>query len=143
MEFIIEGKLDQVILPNISFPAKRADGLWNRSCFEVFIAKGSSPGYFEFNMAPNSDWNLYLFSDYRSGMIAAETLAPSTLIKRSAQTFCLTTEFSLPGTFLEGPLLCGLSAVIEHFDGNCSYFALKHAREKPDFHARESFIIQI
>ena len=46
----------------------RQDNLWQKSCFECFIAKdtqANSP-YLEVNLATNGEFNLYYFDSYRS-----------------------------------------------------------------------------
>jgi hypothetical protein len=37
----------------------------------------------------------------------------------------------------------GLSAVIEERDGMLSYWALRHAPGKPDFHRRDGFALEL
>ncbi|MND06273.1 hypothetical protein D3C83_275510 [compost metagenome] len=40
-------------------------------------------------------------------------------------------------------LLVGLAAVIEAADGALSYWALRHAPAKPDFHHRDAFALAL
>ena len=47
---------------------RRADNLWLSTCFELFLAGESQPGYTEFNVSPSGAWNCYRFDDYRHGM---------------------------------------------------------------------------
>jgi hypothetical protein len=43
-----------------------------------------------------------------------------------------------------GPALrIGLAAILEDLDGSLSYWALAHAPGRPDFHRRESFVLQL
>ncbi|HXO16400.1 MAG TPA: hypothetical protein VN835_08655, partial [Steroidobacteraceae bacterium] len=49
----------------------RADGLWQHTCFEAFIAAPGVAGYYEFNFSPTLDWAAYQFTDYRNGMAPA------------------------------------------------------------------------
>ena len=56
--------------------AQRQDNLWRHTCFEVFLGRPGAKGYWELNIAPNGDWNLYQFSDYRSGGIAEPLAEP-------------------------------------------------------------------
>jgi hypothetical protein len=41
------------------------------------------------------------------------------------------------------PWVVGLSAVVEEQDGRRSYFALAHAGERPDFHARAAWTAEV
>jgi hypothetical protein len=50
-----------------------ADGLWEHTCFEAFIAVPGVPGYYEFNFSPALAWAAYRFSDYRDGMAPADS----------------------------------------------------------------------
>jgi hypothetical protein len=43
----------------------------------------------------------------------------------------------------KGRLRIGLSAVIEGKDGALSYWALRHAPGKPDFHHRRAFALEL
>ena len=45
----------------------RVTGLWEDTCFECFLANGSEQSYVEFNFSPAGDWQVFRFSDYRSG----------------------------------------------------------------------------
>src|ERR1700757_4395609 len=46
-------------------PGHSADGLWEHTCFEAFIAAPGVAGYYEFNFSPTLAWAAYQFSDYR------------------------------------------------------------------------------
>jgi len=45
----------------------RKDELWHHTCFEAFLGLPGSDAYWELNVSPDGDWNLYRFSGYRSG----------------------------------------------------------------------------
>ena len=63
---------------------RRADGLWQHTCFEAFIAPQGAAGYYEFNFSPTLDWAAYQFTDYRDGMAPAQlTQAPASLTQNS------------------------------------------------------------
>ncbi len=69
---------------------RRADGLWQHTCFEAFVAAPAAPAnpsmpagsaamdaaadsaagvpYVEFNLAPSGAWAIYRFEDYRGAM---------------------------------------------------------------------------
>ena len=119
----------------------RRDELWKTTCFEAFIAKPGSEGYVEFNGTLNGEWNLYEFDSYRSGMrpvVLGET-SPPKLIKREIHDQEWRLSFEIPLALLKGevgPL--GMTAVLKRGE-EITYWALKHAGAKPDFHLRESF----
>src|SRR5438045_7356229 len=75
---------------------RRADGLWQHTCFEAFIAAQGGAGYYEFNFSPTLDWAAYQFTDYRDGMTPANlTQAPGLQVRRSADQFELTATVHL------------------------------------------------
>jgi hypothetical protein len=111
-----------------------AGGLWQHTCFEVFVARNGMPGYREFNFSPSGEWAAYGFSAYRDGMTR---LAVEPRIVFSQKTLDATIPLE------PGPLLLGLSAVMEDMDGTLSYWALRHAPGKPDFHHPDAFALEL
>lgn len=125
-------------------PARR-DGLWRRTCGELFVAAAGQPGYHELNLAPNGDWNLYRFEGYRAGGREEEAIADL-----PAGTACddgrlrLTVELPLAPLGLAGSALeVGVSAVLEDADGAVSHWALLHPAAAPDFHDRRGFTLRL
>ena len=61
----IEGS-ERVIVP--PFAGKgRADGLWQETCFELFIqGESEETGYVELNLSPSEQWAAYDFAAYRA-----------------------------------------------------------------------------
>jgi len=49
---------------------------------------------------------------------------------------------ALPGVAGE-KIELGAAVVLEAADGNLSYWALRHAAARPDFHRRESFVLRL
>jgi len=43
-------------------------------CFECFIGQKTAAEYWEVNLAPNGDWNVYHFDGYRTGMVEETAL---------------------------------------------------------------------
>lgn len=137
----VAGNLGWLVVPA---PGRggREDGLWRHTCFEAFIAPdAAAPGYLEINAAPSLAWASYLFSDYRSGQRdAAEAPLERLRVQRDASSLAL--EADLAWDAGVAPRI-GLCAVLEELDGSLSYWALAHAPGRPDFHRRESFVLQL
>jgi hypothetical protein len=131
----LEGDTSDVVIPPRAL-AQRTDGLWQATCFEVFLSVGKT-SYLELNFAPSGEWAAYRFTDYRQGMRELEVGAPEIRLADD----CLVASIDLevdPGTALN------LTAVIEHKDGARSYWALAHPKSnRPDFHARDCFIAKL
>ncbi|MBK6288747.1 MAG: DOMON-like domain-containing protein [Gammaproteobacteria bacterium] len=124
-----------------------ADGLWQHTCFEAFVATPGEAAYHEFNFSPSGQWAVYAFSAWRerdAGFVA--TTAPLLHIERSVQELGL--EAVLPAALLPsggagGKLCIGLCAVIEHADGELEHWALHHPAPQPDFHHRGGFVLEL
>jgi hypothetical protein len=125
----------------------RADGLWKHTCFEAFITPASGGGYVELNVSPAHDWAIYDFSSYRSGMSPASVTEPPEITTRRAQgVFELqaAVRASELAPLRDMPRLrIALAAVIEEHNGRLSYWALKHAPGKPDFHHPHGFVLDL
>jgi hypothetical protein len=138
-------------LPALRFPeprpAVRSDGLWRHSCFEAFIGHAGAPDYWEYNFSPSGAWAAYHFTDYREGMSpwlkgAAPQIAPN--IGADSFGLAATVDLSWLAKSSAGiGLRLGLAAVIEDRARVLSYWGLKHASEKPDFHHADSFVVAL
>lgn len=65
--FIVGAPPEVLALPAATVPA-RADGLWQRTCFELFLRDPDTGSYLEFNFSPSGEWAAYRFDGYREGM---------------------------------------------------------------------------
>ena len=131
--YVIEGELEALRLPP---PGLRP--LWQHTCCEAFIARPGSPAYHEFNFSPSGDWAAYAFTDYRQGG-PLDAPDPAIAVRALPGMLELNAALDLPGEHL----LLGLAAVIEERDGTMSYWALRHASGKPDFHHRDAFMLEL
>ena len=111
--YALEGNLDQLAIP-ASLPAGPADGLWQHTCCEAFIAIAGSPAYREFNFSPSGRWAVYEFADYRQ---RNESFHPAAvpLVSLRQTPGGLELEAIVPPQLLpEASLLqLGLSAVVQ------------------------------
>jgi hypothetical protein len=140
LAYRLEGDLDRVRIAQARAP-RIAERLWQHTCCELFIASAAGGAYHEFNFSPSGEWAAYRFERYRHGMAVLETLAePRIRVQRAAGVLELHARISLP---LPSHPLLGLSAVIEETDGTLSYWALRHAPGKPDFHHRHAFALEL
>ena len=140
-----EAALDgQIIVPcrSVDASGNRCDRLWEHTCFEAFFARPDSPAYWELNVAPTGDWNLYGFSGYRQGgEPEPNAVAPSVSLQRVARGLRCTIELD-PNGFWPSSLVpeIALTTVVEQRDGALSYWALSHPGKQADFHDRRSFL---
>jgi len=136
VSFLLDADLDRLRIPGRR-PPRFVEGLWRNTCFEVFLARKGSRAYREYNLAPSGEWAGYLFRKYR---LRGNGRAPRPRIqvRRSDGTLKLDARIAA-----KGRLRVGLSAVIEEKNGGLSYWALRHAPGKPDFHYRRAFALEV
>ena len=144
ISFLLQGNLRDLVLPPTA-ERQRCDNLWQATCFEMFWAAAGATNYWELNLAPSGAWNVYGFTDYRTGMRQEERVAaPAIATSRTAESFSLTAELDItPLHTAQPPLRVGISAVCQHRDARLSYWALAHPEEKPDFHAPQTFLLRL
>lgn len=140
--FHLSGDTAQILIPEAG-PAARADGLWQHTCFEVFLRSPRALTYHEFNFSPSGQWQAYAFTDYRIGGLLA--LASDPAIVCLSAPHGLTLQATLQAADLPDGvrLQIGLSAVIEANDGSLGYWALRHPPGKPDFHHPNTFDLEL
>ena len=125
-------------------PSGAADGLWQHTCCEAFVAAVDGPEYREFNLSPSGQWAAYRFIAYRERDAAFLPLAgPQLDFQRHAAGFRLTARIAAELLPAANTFDIGLSTVIEAADGGKSYWALAHAAAQPDFHLRQSFTLTL
>jgi hypothetical protein len=140
----VTGKIEEVLLPGASLNRSRKDDLWKMTCFEFFLAVKDQPQYWEFNMSPSGDWNVYHMDAYRRVGFREETSIQRLsfdIHKRTAE-ISLNARVDLNPILLPGPVLeFGITAIIQTIAGQETYWALSHPAPFADFHLRESFIL--
>ncbi len=114
-----------------------ADGLWQHTCLEAFVAAQGDMGYREFNFSPSGQWAAYRFAGERQRAVANEGPSVPPAMQSIVTPTQLTLDVHLPRVALPSPAELfhfALNAVIEEHDGRLSYWALQHPKERPDFH---------
>jgi hypothetical protein len=144
--YALRADLSRLCLPSPT-AGRRVDELWKHTCFEAFIAIAGTSAYHEFNLSPSGDWAAYRFSAYRQGRSPAQ-LAAAPDIESFREDSRLQFHCSLPWPSDavrrgQAPLRVALAAVIEADDGRLSYWAVRHAPGKPDFHHPEAFALEL
>ena len=146
LSYFLKGDITRLRIPPARNP-RRGDGLWQHTCFEVFISEKGQQSYWEFNFSPSGEWAAYAFKSYRDGgPIEDDGLHPEIVVRSAANIFELEARVRLD-RFLaitpQMPLRLGLSAAIEETDGTLFHWALKHPPGKPDFHHPDSFALEL
>jgi hypothetical protein len=144
LRYRLSGDLARVAVPTRS-SARRSDDLWERTCFEAFVAPEGGAGYAEINLSPSTEWAVYAFDGYRAGMRALALRGePALAVAREADALVVTASVDLSAlAAAPSPWRVGLAAVVAAQSGAKSYWALEHPQAAPDFHASASFVIQL
>lgn len=143
LRYELSGDLGQLRIPAPQSPAA-ADGLWEHTCFEAFIAVEGEAAYHEFNFSPSGLWAAYSFSDYRVRSEWTANKAPRISVVPAKGCLLLDAVIAaadLPPHRTGKPFQIGLTAVLEANDGSRSYWALHHPVAQPDFHHRAGFVL--
>lgn len=151
VEFSLQGMDDKVFWPDALVAQMPREGLWQSTCFEVFVNYNGSQ-YIEWNLSPSKEWYAYAFNAYRDPQpYILDAFRPDAqdakeFKKKGVVVARIGIDRALKSLGVVDPentkLAIGLSAVIK-VNGELSYWALKHSAEKPDFHRRESFTIEL
>ncbi|RJR39565.1 MAG: hypothetical protein C4576_21715 [Desulfobacteraceae bacterium] len=144
ISYQLQGKLQDILIPEVEKTPSRRSGLWEGTCFELFLAREGSNQYREFNLSPAGHWNVFSFSDYRQSMREEKRYQSLPFrVQKTENSFLLRLNFHLDEKIRERNLDAGVSAVIKTSDGKSTYWSLAHTAARPDFHARDSFIISL
>ena len=145
IRYDLRGKLGELAIPDLADLPARRHGLWEETCFELFLGVQHSPQYWEFNLSPGGPWNVYRFAAYRQGMQEEKAFAALPFrVRRQGDSVRLALELDLAKIVPAGRALeAGIAAVLRLARGGVSYWALTHGGPQADFHRRDSFIIQL
>jgi hypothetical protein len=144
IHYEVSGDIDQILLPAPSTFTRKHD-LWKATCFEFFIAIKDQPRYWEFNLAPSNDWNVYAMDAYRQVNMREEsvfTQLPFEFGKTSEKNSLEISVNLNPILPPEQTLQIGIATIIQTTTENETYWALIHPGQDADFHLRDSFVIE-
>jgi hypothetical protein len=138
LAYVLDGAIERLRIPPPR-QARSAEKLWQHTCCELFVARDGAPGYREFNFSHSGEWAAYAFAGYRQGAPLA-VADPRISVRRTPARLELAAAIVLED---RGKLRLGLAAVIEDESGALSYWALRHAPGKPDFHHAHAFALEL
>jgi len=146
LRYALAGDIGRLAIPAQN-ASRRADRLWQHTCFEAFVAAQGATGYLELNFSPSTEWAIYRFNGYRDGMTAVDPERPPriTLTRRGDRlTLKAAIDMAPLAELGASPSLrLALAAVVEEAGGHLSYWALEHPPGKPDFHHADSFALEL
>lgn len=143
LQYQVTGPINKLSLPNSylltkSFPQ---DELWLDNCFELFVRK-EHDHYSELNFSPEHHFAMYDFSSYRKRVARKNDLMIETKWEKEEESAIIDISVKHENDDLRKLTKRKLSpcAILYPKDGKPQYFAFKHCKEMPDFHALESFV---
>jgi hypothetical protein len=141
-QYRLTGDLAELVVPRRGVP-RRAERLWEHTCFEAFVGAGSEGEYYELNFSPSTQWAAYAFDAYREGMRPLGlSKAPTIEVVAAGSELSVTASVELGALgAAPWPWRVGLTAVVEDRAGRRRYFALRHPRANPDFHDAAGFTV--
>jgi hypothetical protein len=146
IRYELDVNLETVVLPSWSAAPTRRDEIWRTTCFEFFLAIENKAQYWEFNMSPSGDWNVYVMDAYRQVGMREETRIkrfPFEVHRESRRSLSLELAINLdPIIAREKPIEVGIASIIQTLNRQETYWALVHPRPEADFHLREGFVLE-
>lgn len=146
VQYFLTGNTEDLLIPEALLQPKRKDNLWTATCLEFFLAIQHLPHYWEFNLSPSGDWNVFRMDAYRRIGFRQEVLIQRMQFEVRRDTDCL----SITGAVDLSPIIepgmqiqAGIASVVQTRDGHETYWALVHPDREPDFHLRDSFILAL
>jgi hypothetical protein len=149
VHYEIIGSSLRIDIPERKQEPSRKKGLWENTCLELFVAVKDYDQYWEFNLSPSEDWNVFRFEHYRNeryvDKLREEPLIVSLPFRtqRQSGSFLLDMEFNLDKLIRKDRLLeIGIGSIVKS-NKDKTHWALAHCGSIPDFHRRDSFIIKL
>jgi len=144
VSYVVEGAINGIALP-ARLPAGRADELWRHTCFEIFLKPPEGEAYIELNFSPSTQWAAYRFRERRRGMQNIDMPPPAIDIQSTErlEVSAVLNLSGIPELPADKPWKCNITTIIEQKDGVMSYWALKHAPDKADFHHPDGFVLDL
>ena len=142
LHFVLQGNMAQLRVPAPD-ASLRTDNLWHHTCFEAFIAPGTSPTYREYNLSPSTRWAAYSFTGFRQGMADLPQPVPPVIALGATPHAMELTARVVPDLPPDMPWRLALTTVVESTNGDKSFWSLAHPAEKPEFHHPDGFVLQL
>ena len=146
IRYSVQGDIEDIRLPVRSESPARKHDLWKAACFEFFLAVKDQPEYWEFNLSPSGDWNVYTMEAYRQVNMREEVAFSELPFEFTKTMNQLSLDVAVyPGVLSQrqNVLQIGITVIIQTTDGSETYWALTHPGPRADFHLRESFVIEL
>ncbi len=141
----LTGNLSELAIPAAEVSPRRKDCLWEKTCLEFFLGVTDSERYWEINLSPSGDWNVYRFTSCREGMREEPAFMSLPFgIRREPEALRVYLDLDIGKIIpVRKDLEIAVAAVLKTVKGGTSHWALAHFGPRPDFHRRDGFLIGI
>lgn len=129
IDFIVAEPAEALSLPR-AVRAARAEGLWQTTCFELFLKRPGEDGYLEFNFSPSGQWAAWTFEGYRRGRADLDMAAPI-ITTADPERYALAAEERGLALGLDPEVARILAQATAPEEGTVSQFALSVALSDP------------
>ncbi|MCK6604699.1 MAG: hypothetical protein HUU43_13790 [Ignavibacteriaceae bacterium] len=144
INYFLRGETDKVLLPQSAAEPQRKMNLWDKTCFEFFMAPSDMPHYWEFNFSPSGDWNCFRLENYRKDASFPEIEVPVMHLETRQGLIFFQALLNIPEiTESAESWDIQIPAVIQLQDKSLRFWSNSHFCDEPDFHSRKNFINQI
>ncbi|HEY0044297.1 MAG TPA: DOMON-like domain-containing protein [Allosphingosinicella sp.] len=141
VRYTVVGDISDIVVPPPAEPL-RTDGLWESTCFELFLRRPGENEYLELNFAPSGEWAAYNFRAFRKGMVQAAMPGPPE-IRASVTADRLEVEVAVSPWLDDGPYTMNIAAILQNHTGDRTFWSVSHPAGEPDFHHPSCFIKQL
>ena len=145
IQYILKGDLSAIVIPQDNKTYLRQYDLWEHTCFEFFLKLKGTNEYWEFNLSPSRNWNVFHFLDYRLNIVEEKAFNSLTFnVSQDQESLSIEINFNLDILgIVEQGLDIAITSVVKNKDGQLSYWALTHPPMQADFHHQDGFIIDV
>lgn len=133
--------LAQIIFPSLTNEPARTDQLWLSTCFEFFLGTPTSSQYWEWNVSPSADWNVFHFTGYRESKREEErieNIKPTITISPEKFFLSWKIDYQRLDIDLENAIVQP-TAILFSKKAEESFWAPKHSGTRADFHLQKNF----
>ena len=143
IQFRVIGAIDRLKIPLVSDMPQRLTGLWETTCFECFFGAVGQEQYWEINLSPSGDWNVFQLDGYREPLRAEQAIETLPFwVKRDGDRITIEMTLDIQKLGLcRDTIELSVTSVLQETTGDISYWAFAHTGVEPDFHLRNSFVI--
>lgn len=145
INYLLGGNLTEIAIATPSDTPVRKYNLWEDTCFEFFLAIKNSPQYWEFNLSPAGHWNAFHLDGYRQGLQEESVFTKLPFsVQHQSDSLIVALNIDLDKIVpADQTIKVAITTVIKYINGEVNYWALTHLGAEPDFHLRDSFVLEL